>query len=168
MGYSLKAGSMIQPACPRAVFTALLPVAALVVRGAPALSQPLPAVAPSHEQLAPMPGAPTAQVGVTVRRLGGQSLDHDFRALQGRELRLRELTIAPGGSITLHRHDQRPGVATILEGQMTEWRGPGFTPRVIGPGEAVFETTGVSHWWRNQGTTPVRALVVDIVPVAAP
>ena len=101
-------------------------------------------------------------------RLGGQPLDHDFRALQGRELRLRELTIAPGGSITLHRHDQRPGVAYILEGQMTEWRGPGFTPRVIGPGEAVFEATGVSHWWRNEGNSPARALVVDIVPVSPP
>lgn len=159
---------MIQPACPLGFCTALLPVAALVVSGAPALSQPLPAVAPSHEQLAPAPGAPTAQVGVAVRRLGGQPLDHDFRALQGRELRLRELTIAPGGSITLHRHDQRPGVAYILEDQMTEWRGPGFTPRLIGPGEAVFEAAGVSHWWRNQGTTPARALVVDIVPVSAP
>jgi quercetin dioxygenase-like cupin family protein len=159
---------MIQPACPLGFYAALLPVAALVVCGAPALSQQGPVVAPGHEQLAPVPGAPTAQVGVAVRRLGGQPLEHDFRALQGRELRLRALTIAPGGSITLHRHDQRPGVAYILEGQMTEWRGPGFTPRVIGPGEAVFEATGVSHWWRNQGTTPARALVVDIVPVSAP
>jgi quercetin dioxygenase-like cupin family protein len=159
---------MVQPASPLAVFAALLPVAALVVSATPAPSQPLPAVAPSHEQLAPVPGAPTAQVGVAVRRLGGQPLDHDFRALRGRELRLRELTVAPGGSITLHRHDQRPGVAYILEGQMTEWRGPGFTPRVIGPGEAVFEATGVSHWWRNQGTTPARALVVDIVPLSPP
>ncbi len=132
------------------------------------LSHQVPVVAPSHEQLAPVPGAPAAQVGVAVRRLGGQPLDQDFRALQGRELRLRELTIAPGGSITLHRHDQRPGAAYILEGQMTEWRGPGFTPRVIGPGEAVFEATGVSHWWRNEGTSPARALVVDIVPVSAP
>jgi len=159
---------MIHTACPLGVLAVILPAAATVVSGAPALSQQLPAVAPSHEQLAPAPGAPTAQVGVVVRRLGGQPLDQDFRALQGRELRLRELTIAPGGSITLHRHDQRPGVAYILEGQMTEWRGPGFTPRVIGPGEAVFEATGVSHWWRNEGTTPARALVVDIVPVSAP
>ncbi|MCX5969711.1 MAG: cupin domain-containing protein [Cyanobacteria bacterium] len=159
---------MIHPAYPLGVLAALLPAAATVVNGAPALSQQIPVVVPSHEQLAPAPGAPTAQAGVVVRRLGGQPLDHDFRALQGRELRLRELTIAPGGSITLHRHDQRPGVAYILKGQMTEWRGPGFTPRVIGPGEAVFEATGVSHWWRNEGTTPARALVVDIVPVSAP
>ena len=159
---------MIHPAYPLGVLAALLPAAATVVSGAPALSQQIPVVVPSHEQLAPAPGAPTAQAGVVVRRLGGQPLDHDFRALQGRELRLRELTIAPGGSITLHRHDQRPGVAYILKGQMTEWRGPGFTPRVIGPGEAVFEATGVSHWWRNEGTTPARALVVDIVPVSAP
>ncbi len=159
---------MIHPAYPLGVLAALLPAAATVVNGAPALSQQIPVVVPSHEQLAPAPGAPTAQAGVVVRRLGGQPLDHDFRALQGQELRLRELTIAPGGSITLHRHDQRPGVAYILKGQMTEWRGPGFTPRVIGPGEAVFEATGVSHWWRNEGTTPARALVVDIVPVSAP
>ena len=159
---------MIHPAYPLGVLAALLPAAATVVNGAPALSQQIPVVVPSHEQLAPAPGAPTAQAGVVVRRLGGQPLDHDFRALQGRELRLRELTIAPGGSITLHRHDQRPGVAYILKGQMTEWRGPGFTPRVIGPGEAVFEATGVSHWWRNEGTTPARALVVDIVPASAP
>ena len=120
---------MIHRACPLGVLAAFLPALATDVSGAPALSQQVPVVAPRHEQLAPAPGAPTAQVGVEVRRLAGQPLDHDFRALQGRELRLRELTIAPEGSITLHRHDQRPGMAYILEGQMTEWRGPGFTPR---------------------------------------
>ena len=159
---------MIHPARPLGVLAALLPAVATVASGAPTLSQQVPVVAPRHEQLAPVPGAPAAQVGVAVRRLGGQPLDHDFHALQGRELRLRELTIAPGGSITLLRHDQRPGVAYILEGQMLEWRGPGFTPREIGPGEAVFEATGVSHWWRNEGTSPARPLVVDIVSVSPP
>lgn len=35
---------------------------------------------------------------------GGQPLGQDFSPLQGWELRLRELTMAPGGSIGLHRH----------------------------------------------------------------
>ena len=146
----------------------LLPAAALLGAQQPARSQPQPVVAPAHEHLEPVQG-PTHTHGVlTVKRLGAQPLGQDFNALQGRELRLRELTIAPGGSIALHRHDQRPGVAYILQGQMTERRGPGFSPRVIGPGEVAFEATGVSHWWRNEGTTPAKALVVDIVPLDTP
>jgi quercetin dioxygenase-like cupin family protein len=39
---------------------------------------------------------------------------------------------------------------------------------VIGPGEAAFEGSGVSHWWRNEGSTPARALVVDIVTEETP
>ena len=51
---------------------------------------------------------------------------------------------------------------------MTERSGPGFDPQVIHTGEAAFEGSGVSHWWRNEGTTPARALVVDIVPLETP
>jgi quercetin dioxygenase-like cupin family protein len=105
---------------------------------------------------------------LAIRRLGAQPLDHDFPALAGRELRIREITVAPGGSIALHRHDQRPGLAYILEGQMTERRGPGFAPLVLGPGGVALESTGVIHWWRNEGKGPARALVVDIVPEGTP
>ena len=127
-----------------------------------------PAGASGRSAGAPAPAATVTQGVLALKRLGALPLDHDFPALQGRELRLRELTIAPGGSIALHRHDQRPGVAYILSGQMTERRGPGFAPRVIGPGEAAFEATGVTHWWRNEGSTNARALVVDIVPEGLP
>jgi quercetin dioxygenase-like cupin family protein len=131
---------------------------------APANSQQQPPVVPAQEHLPSDQGPKATQGVMAVKRLGGQPLGADFPALQGRELRVRELTIAPGGAIVLHRHEQRPGAAYMLEGQMTERRGPGFTPRVIGPGEAVFEGSGITHWWRNEGTTPARALVVDIVP----
>jgi quercetin dioxygenase-like cupin family protein len=112
--------------------------------------------------------ASVTQGELAIRRLGAQPLDHDFPALAGRELRLREITIAPGGSIALHRHDHRPGVAYILEGQMTERRGPGFAPVVLGPGGVALESTGVTHWWRNEGAKPARALVVDIVLEGTP
>jgi len=149
---------------------------------APGLGQQ-PVVVPQHEHQHPSPAsspagpvaggpqpAPATQTtGVlAVRRLGAQPLDHDFPALAGRELRVRELTIAPGGSIALHRHDQRPGLAYILEGRMTERRGPGFAPLVLGPGEVALEATGITHWWRNEGSTNARALVVDIVPKGTP
>lgn len=134
----------------------------------PAHSQNQPAVVPPHEHQHRGQQVTVTQGVLAVKRLGGQPLGPDFPALRGRELRVRELTIAPGGSIALHRHDQRPGVAYILEGQMTERRGPGFAPQVIGPGEAAFEGSGVSHWWRNEGSTPARALVIDIVPEETP
>jgi quercetin dioxygenase-like cupin family protein len=150
---------------------ALLPAAgvvSLLALAVPAFSQPQPTVVPSHElQHQGQPATLTRGV-LAMKRLGGQPLGPDFSALRGHELRLRELTIAPGGSIALHRHDQRPGVAYILEGQMTERRGPGFAPRVIGPGGSAFEGGAVVHWWRNEGSIPARALVVDIVPVETP
>ena len=130
-------------------------------------------VVPAKEQLPadghhPSGAASVTQGVLAIRRLGAQPLDHDFPALAGRELRIREITVAPGGSIALHRHDQRPGLAYILEGQMTERRGPGFAPLVLGPGGVALEATGVTHWWRNEGKGPARALVVDIVPEGTP
>jgi len=159
---------MLQPASLLPLASLLLPTAALLGAAAPALSQPAADVVPAHERLNSGQGATVTQGVVAVKRLGGQPLGQEFSALQGRELRLREITVAPGGSIALHRHDHRPGVAYILEGQMTERRGPGFSPRVIGPGQVAFEGNGITHWWRNEGTTPSRALVVDIVPVVTP
>ena len=34
--------------------------------------------------------------------------------------------------------------------------------------EVAFESMGVTHWWRNEGTTAAKALVVDIVPLGTP
>ncbi|MDP5122924.1 MAG: hypothetical protein NWP84_03480, partial [Cyanobium sp. MAG_04] len=43
----------------------------------------------------------------------------------------REITIAPGGHIGLHRHDSRPGVPYLLEGSLTERRGASYSPVVL-------------------------------------
>lgn len=39
---------------------------------------------------------------------------------------------------------------------------------MLNAGEAFFETTGVTHWRRNETSRPVRALVVDIVEESTP
>ncbi len=102
-----------------------------------------------------------------VRALGSVPLRRDFAALAGHELRAREIVIEPGGQVAVHEHDARPGVAYILEGTLTEYRGPDNRPIVRGVGAVSFEHTGVVHWWRNETAAPARALVVDIVPLAA-
>ena len=55
-------------------------------------------------------------------------------------------------------------------GTLTEVRDDGSGPRSIQrrAGEAVFESTGVLHGWRNDSTRPATAVVIDLVPLAQP
>lgn len=91
-------------------------------------------------------------------------LGGEFDGMQGRELRAREIVIAPGGVIAVHEHNTRPGVAYILEGEIIEHRNDNDKPIRRRQGDAAFERTGVAHWWENRSEKTVRALVVDIVP----
>jgi quercetin dioxygenase-like cupin family protein len=110
---------------------------------------------------------PKANRGVeSVTRLGGIAIGGEFPGAEGKELRARELLIAPGGVIAVHRHESRPGLAYILEGEIVEHRNDAERPLLRRAGEVSFEKTGVIHWWENVSDAPVRALVVDIVDVA--
>ena len=103
--------------------------------------------------------------GVTaIGALGAVSLAGEVPDDGNRVLRARELRIAPGGVVAVHQHERRPGVAYILEGEMVEHRNDRSEPVLRKAGDAAFERSGVTHWWENVGDTPVRALVVDIVP----
>jgi mannose-6-phosphate isomerase-like protein (cupin superfamily) len=42
--------------------------------------------------------------------------------MQGRQLRIRKLEIAPGGVIGIHSHDDRPDVSYLVQGNLTEYR----------------------------------------------
>ncbi len=99
-----------------------------------------------------------------VKNLGVVALGTEFPGLEGRNLRVRKITIAPGGVVAFHEHQKRPGFAYILEGEIVEHRDNGKTTIKHGRGSISFEKTGVNHWWENKGTTDVVALVADIVP----
>lgn len=150
---------------------AILTAVVLVAIGLPASAhekQDGPAVVPSAERKfaadKKMPG-PTANKGIRpIVQLGGVALGDDFPALKGRQLRAREITVEPGGVVAVHEHQQRPGVAYILEGQIYEHRHGEAKPILKGPGAVAFEKGGVIHWWENRSRKVVRALVIDIVP----
>lgn len=134
----------------------------------PPAASAAPAVVPQAEhdkaQVLKQAG-PTANRGIeSVKLLGTVPLAKELDGAGNRILRARELVIAPGGVVAVHQHDQRPGVAYVVEGEMTEFRGDGGTPIVHRPGSAAFEWTGVTHWWENRGAGKARAVVVDIVP----
>lgn len=109
---------------------------------------------------------PTQNKGIrSVTPVGAVELGGEFPLTAGRQLRARELVIEPGGVVAVHQHDARPGVAYILEGEIVEHRNDQAQPLVRKAGDVALEKTGVSHWWENRSRYPVRALVVDIVPV---
>src|SRR5574337_177767 len=60
--------------------------------------------------------APTDNVGVEVKVLEAIDLGPQFPAMAGHQLRLRYLTLQPGGHVGLHSHKDRPAEDYILKG----------------------------------------------------
>lgn len=109
---------------------------------------------------------PTQNQGIkSIAVLGTVDLGSEFAAMNGRQLRARELVIEVGGVVAVHQHDSRPGMAYILEGEIIEHRNDQSQVIVHKQGSVAFEKTGVAHWWENKSGLPVRALVVDVVPM---
>ena len=107
---------------------------------------------------------PTQNKGIkTVTPLGELALEKEFPTMNDRHLRARELTIEPGGIVAVHQHDQRPGLAYILEGEIYEHRSDSNEPILRQKGAVSFEYSGVIHWWENKSDKEVKALVVDII-----
>jgi quercetin dioxygenase-like cupin family protein len=108
---------------------------------------------------------PTETVGIESSTiLGAVPLGGDFEALKGRKLRARVVVVLPGARIAVHMHEQRPGVAYLIEGELVEHRSDTEKPLTRHAGDASFEKTGIVHWWENLSANKARVLVVDIVP----
>jgi quercetin dioxygenase-like cupin family protein len=66
-----------------------------------------------------------------------------------RSFRLRQLTILPGGIVPWHDHADRPAIAYLLEGEITEYASNCAVPVVHKPGDVIRETPNIAHWWKN-------------------
>jgi quercetin dioxygenase-like cupin family protein len=100
--------------------------------------------------------------GVTVQPLGTVDLAGEIDGLEGRELRMRMVTIEPGGVFgPVHDHVGRPGIVYILQGTITDHRDGVITE--YGPGLGWPEDRNTTHWLENRGTTPAVEISVDIV-----
>jgi quercetin dioxygenase-like cupin family protein len=69
--------------------------------------------------------------------------------IKDRSFRLRKLTILPGGVVPWHRHADRPAIAYLLEGEITEYASNCAVPVQHKPGDVIVETPNLSHWWKN-------------------
>lgn len=100
--------------------------------------------------------------GITVKLLGTVDLGAEIDGMAGRQLRMRMVTIEPGGVFgPLHDHIDRPGMVYILQGTITDHR-DGVTTE-YGPGLGWPEDRNTLHWLENRGTIPAVEISVDIV-----
>ncbi len=104
--------------------------------------------------------APTETKGVTVKLLAAVDLGPEIEGMGGRQLRMRMVTVEPGGVYAVHNHIDRPVTVYVLQGTITEHRGD--MVKEYGAGEAWSETKETVHWLENRGTTPAAMIDADI------
>ena len=100
--------------------------------------------------------------GVSVEVLAGIDLGPEIEGMDGRQLRVRRVTIEPGGVFgPVHDHVGRPGTVYVLQGTITDHRDGVATD--YGPGVGWPEDRTTVHWLENRGTIPAIEISVDIV-----
>jgi quercetin dioxygenase-like cupin family protein len=110
----------------------------------------------SNERVAP------ETKGVAVELLATVDLGPEIQGMEGRQLRMRMVTIEPGGVFgPVHDHKGRPGTVYVLQGTITDHRDGIATD--YGPGVGWPEDRNTVHWLENRGTVPAMEISVDVV-----
>ena len=100
--------------------------------------------------------------GVSSELLGTVDLGPEIPGMEGRELRMRLFTFAPGAVFgPLHDHAGRPGLVYVLSGTITDHRDGAATD--YGPGLGWPEDHRTLHWLENRGDVPAIEVSVDVV-----
>ena len=113
------------------------------------------------------PADSTPAKGVTDTVLNAVDLSKEPAAVNGRALRLRRLTIQPGGVVPWHSHGERPAIIYVVQGEVTEYASSCSAPIVHKAGESTPETHVTSHWWKNTGKGVAILLSADFFPQGA-
>jgi quercetin dioxygenase-like cupin family protein len=100
--------------------------------------------------------------GVEVQLLSTVELGPEIEGMEGRQLRMRMVTMQPGAVFgPEHDHRGRPGTVYVLQGTITDHRGGVATD--YGPGVGWPEDRNTLHWLENRGTVPAVEISVDVV-----
>ena len=104
---------------------------------------------------------PAQNVGQSEEALRSVDLTNELESGKGRPLRMRRITIQPGGALALHNHVDRPAVTYMLSGEMT-YHQEGRPDTVIRAGGGFAEGRVTTHWAENTGKVPAVWIAVDI------
>ena len=97
---------------------------------------------------------------------GVESVDVAFTPLASdptRAVRLRRITVQPGGVIAWHDHTAIQGYAVLVSGTMVELRNTCLDPLTYHAGDVAREDVGTAHSWRNEDDTPAVILASHVV-----
>ena len=103
--------------------------------------------------------APTDTKGVDAKVMSTVDLGPD---IPGYQLRLRRLTVEPGGVAGVHSHKDRPAFAYVAEGTLTEGREGGYS-RQYNAGEVMTESRDVTHWAENKTGAKIVIIGIDVI-----
>ena len=104
---------------------------------------------------------PPANVGQSEEVLRSLDLTTELESGTGRPLRMRRITVQPGGALALHNHVDRPAVTYMLSGEMT-YHQQGRPDSVVRAGQGFAEGRATTHWGENTGKVPAVWIAVDI------
>ena len=110
------------------------------------------------------PPGPMMPKDVTDVVRSSTDLSKEPLALQGRQFRLRQLEMKPGGIVPWHSHNERPAMIYIVSGQVVEYASNCAVPITHKAGDVAPEKNGISHWWKNTGSKPAVLISVDLFP----
>jgi quercetin dioxygenase-like cupin family protein len=121
---------------------------------------------PADKRVADGKGQPMADhaaKGVTDKVITSIDLSKEQNAnVPGRLFRARRLDIAPGGIVPWHSHGDRPAMILITEGEIVEYASTCAVPILHKAGDVTAERNPTSHWWKNEGKTPVVIYSFDL------
>lgn len=144
----------------RNLTAAALVLGGLSISGAEALAGECPADKTGINVTMP---TDVAAKDVTDMVLGAVDLQKEPAAINDRMLRLRKLEIQPGGIVPWHSHADRPAIIHVVSGEVLEYASTCAVPIVHKAGDTAIETSGVAHWWKNDGKEPVVLLSADLL-----
>jgi quercetin dioxygenase-like cupin family protein len=106
---------------------------------------------------------PKESKGQRAKDLCGIDLTAEIDAGVGRRLRMRAVTLDPGGIVAVHGHQDRPTVFVVTKGTLLSHLA-GQPDQTLHPGECLAEGKAVlSHWMENKEPEPVEYIAVDII-----
>ena len=107
---------------------------------------------------------PAAPKDVTDMVRASTDLAKEPAGIKGRQFRLRQLEMKPGGIVPWHSHGDRPAMIYIVSGEVVEYASSCAVPIVHKAGDIAPEKNGTSHWWQNTGKTNAVLISVDLFP----
>jgi quercetin dioxygenase-like cupin family protein len=133
----------------------------LLLGAAAASAADCPADKVGADVMKPGPSAPT---GVTDTVIASIDLAPKGGGFAGYKMRMRKLTVEPGGIVPWHSHDARPANIYVISGSITEYRSTCAVPIEHKAGDVTAEFGMLSHWWKNNTKRPAVLISADVLP----